>query len=145
MYVSRNQVSNFEECRRTLKNEFMNISTYKPRPKIVDVRTLPVDKEITYKELLRDLYISNLEDRKGREKTTYKQVLEEFEKWYSKFTVDQVHWLIERLILRTEQNLRTQDEGEEIRLKYFEENKIVVLQKIKIRKPVGRPRKLNIK
>lgn len=119
----------------------MNLSSYKPRPKIVDVRTLPVDKEITYKELLRDLYISNLEDRKGREKTTYREILEEFEKWYSKFTLDQVHWLIEKLILRAEQASTTEAEGERIRIEYFEELPIKTLQRLNLSNPPGRPKK----
>ena len=113
-------LSSFEESRRALKNIFMNITEWKKKPKIVDVRTNKGwDEEVTYKSLLQDLYLSYREDL--NDKREYQVQVDEFNEWYSKLEPGLDHFLVERLILRPGYATISQDEAEELRKKYFEE------------------------
>lgn len=109
--------SSFEEARRTLKNLFMNTTSWKERPRIVDIRTKPILEEVTYKELLQDLYISYLEDEKDR-RDYWKQV-EAFEEWYRELSPGLDHYLVERWILRDEYSQKTEVEARELVDTYF--------------------------
>ena len=117
-------LSAFEEARRCLKNLFMNVTEWKKKPKIVDVRTKDLDQEVTYKSLLQDLYLSYREDLD--DKREYQVQVDEFNKWYSSLEPGLDHFLVERLILRPGYATISQDEAEELRKKYFEEEPIVI-------------------
>ena len=123
--MRKSKITNFEESRRALKNIFMNITEWKKKPRIVDVRTNKGwDEEVTYKSLLQDLYFSYREDLNDRR--SYQEQLEEFNEWYSKLEPGLDHYLVERLILREGYATISQDEAEELRKKYFEEEPIVI-------------------
>ena len=111
-------ISAFEESRRALKNIFMNITEWKKKPRIVDVRTKDLDQEVTYKSLLQDLYFSYREDLDDRR--SYQEQLQEFNEWYSKLEPGLDHYLVERLILRPGYATLSEKEAEELRKKYFE-------------------------
>ena len=117
-------LSAFEESRRALKNIFMNITEWKKRPKIVDVRTKDLDQEVTYRSLLQDLYFSYREDLNDRR--SYQEQLQSFREWYSKLEPGLDHFLVERLILREGYANLSEKEAEELRKKYFEEEPIVI-------------------
>ena len=91
-------LSAFEESRRALKNIFMNITEWKKKPRIVDVRTKDLGEEVTYKSLLQDLYLSYREDLD--DKREYQVQVDEFNEWYSKLDPGLDHFLVQRLILR---------------------------------------------
>ena len=118
-------LSSFEECRRALKNIFMNITEWKKRPKIVDVRTKDLDQEVTYESLLRDLYLSHLEDN-PRDKRSYQEQLQEFNEWYSKLEPGLDHYLVQRLILRDGYSNLSEEEAKQLRDKYFQKKPIVI-------------------
>lgn len=111
-------LSAFEEARRCLKNLFMNVTEWKKKPRIVDVRTKDLDQEVTYKSLLQDLYLSHLEDD-PRDKRSYAEQLEEFQEWYKKLPPGTDKFLIERMILRPGYSCLSEKEAEELRDKYF--------------------------
>ena len=111
-------LSAFEESRRALKNIFMNITEWKKKPRIVDVRTKDLGEEVTYKSLLQDLYLSSLEDD-PKDRRTYQEQLEEFNEWYSKLDPGLDHYLVERLILRDGYSNLSEPEAEELRDRYF--------------------------
>ena len=111
-------LSSFEEARRCLKNLFMNITEWKKRPHIVDVRTKDLEEEVTYKALLQDLYLSSLEDD-PRDKRSYQEQLSEFQEWYSSLEPGLDHFLVQRLILRDGYSNLSEKEAEELRDKYF--------------------------
>ena len=96
----------------------MNITEWKKRPKIVDVRTKDLEEEVTYKALLQDLYLSHLEDN-PEDRRTYQEQLQEFNEWYSKLDPGLDHFLVERLILREGYSNLSEEEAEELRKKYF--------------------------
>ena len=96
----------------------MNITEWKKKPKIVDVRTKDLDQEVTYESLLRDLYLSHLEDN-PRDKRSYQEQLQECNEWYSKLEPGLDHYLVERMILREGYANLSEAEAEELRDKYF--------------------------
>ena len=119
-------LSSFEESRRALKNIFMNITEWKKRPKIVDTRTNKGwDEEVTYESLLKDLYLSHLEDD-PRDRRSYQEQLEEFQEWYSKLEPGLDHYLVQRLILREGYANLSEGEAEELRDRYFRKKPIVI-------------------
>ena len=118
-------LSAFEESRRALKNIFMNITEWKKKPRIVDVRTNKgLDEEVTYKSLLQDLYLSSLEDLNDQRE--YQDQVEEFQEWYSKLDPGLDHFLVERLILREGYANLSEKEAEELRDRYFRKKPIVI-------------------
>ena len=116
--MRKSKISSFEESRRALKNIFMNITEWKKKPRIVDVRTKDLDEEVTYKSLLQDLYLSHLEDD-PRDKRSYQEQLSEFQEWYSKLDPGLDHFLVQRLILRDGYSNLSEPEAEELRDRYF--------------------------
>lgn len=122
--MRKKELSAFEEARRCLKNLFMNVTEWKKRPKIVDVRTKDLDQEVTYKSLLQDLYLSYREDLD--DKREYQEQLQSFREWYSKLDPGVDHFLVERLILREGYANLSEKEAEELRQKYFEKKPIVI-------------------
>ena len=116
--MRKEKITNFEECRRALKNLFMNLSPQKSRPQIVEVRRKGLDEEVTYKSLLQDLYLSSLEDD-PRDKRSYQEQLSEFQEWYSKLDPGLDHFLVQRLILREGYSNLSEKEAEELRDRYF--------------------------
>ena len=117
--MRKSKISSFEESRRALKNIFMNITEWKKRPKIVDVRTTKdLDEEVTYKSLLQDLYLSHLEDN-PEDRRSYQEQLQEFQEWYSKLDPGLDHFLVQRLILREGYSNLSEGEAEELRDRYF--------------------------
>ena len=96
----------------------MNITEWKKRPKIVDVRTKDLDQEVTYKALLQDLYLSYREDLDDRRE--YQVQVDEFNEWYSSLEPGLDHFLVQRLILREGYANLSEPEAEELRQKYFE-------------------------
>lgn len=117
----RDTISSFEEARRTLKMVLVGANPHDPRglrrPKLVEVRTRSIKKEMSYEDVLRDLYISYLEDENDRR--DYWDQVEEFKKWYSKLSWEEIKWIIGRLVLNPEQALRTYPESLEILERYF--------------------------
>ena len=102
----------------------MNVTEWKKRPKIVDVRTKDLDQEVTYRSLLQDLYLSYREDLDDRRE--YQVQVDEFNEWYSKLPQDLDHYLVQRLILRPGYANLSEKEAEELRKKYFEEEPVVI-------------------
>ena len=117
-------LSSFEEARRCLKNLFMNVTEWKKRPKIVDVRTKDLDQEVSYKALLQDLYLSYREDLDDRR--SYQEQLQSFREWYSSLEPGLDHFLVQRLILREGYSNLSEKEAEELRKKYFEKKPIEI-------------------
>ena len=116
--MRKEKITNFEEARRCLKNLFCNTTSWKKRPRIVETRTKDLDEEVSYKELIQDLYLSSLEDD-PRDKRSYSEQLEEFQEWYSKLDPGTDKYLVERMILRPEYSSLSEDEAKELRKKYF--------------------------
>lgn len=122
--MRREKITNFEEARRCLKNLFMNISPQKSRPRIVDIRTKGLEEEVTYKALLQDLYLSYREDL--NDKRALSEQEEEFNEIYNSLEPGLDHYLVERLILREGYATTSQDEAEELRMKYFQKKPIEI-------------------
>ena len=116
--MRKEKITNFEEARRCLKNLFCNTTSWKKRPRIVETRTKDLDEEVSYRELVQDLYLSHLEDD-PRDKRSYAEQLEEFQEWYSKLDPGTDKYLVERMILRPEYSSLSEDEAKELRKKYF--------------------------
>ena len=102
----------------------MNVTEWKKRPKIVDVRTKDLDQEVSYKALLQDLYLSYREDLDDRRE--YQVQVDEFNEWYSKLDPGVDHYLVERLILREGYANLSEKEAEELRDKYFRKKPIEI-------------------
>ena len=96
----------------------MNISPQKDRPQIVEVRRKGLEEEVSYKELVQDLYLSHLEDD-PRDKRSYSEQLEEFQEWYKKLPPGTDKYLVERMILRPGYSCLSEEESKELRKKYF--------------------------
>ena len=116
--MRKEKITNFEEARRCLKNLFCNTTSWKKRPRSVETRTKDLDEEVSYKELIQDLYFSHLEDD-PRDKRSYAEQLQEFQEWYSKLESGVDHFLVERLILRPGYATLSEEESKELRNKYF--------------------------
>ena len=84
----------------------------------METRTKDLDEEVSYKELIQDLYFSHLEDD-PRDKRSYQEQLEEFREWYSKLEPGTDKYLVERMILRPEYSNLSEEESKELRNKYF--------------------------
>ena len=117
--MRKSPIDNFEECRRALKNLFMNLSPQKDRPQIVEVRRKGLEEEVTYKALIQDLYFSHLEDDPRERKRSYQEQLEEFQEWYKKLPPGTDKYLVERMILRPGYSCLSEPESKELRKKYF--------------------------
>ena len=116
--MRKSPIDNFEEARRCLKNLFTNISPQKDRPKIVQTRTRGLEEEVSYRELVQDLYLSHLEDD-PKDKRSYAEQLQEFQEWYSKLEPGTDKYLVERMILRPGYSCLSEEESKELRNKYF--------------------------
>ena len=117
--MRKSPIDNFEEARRCLKNLFTNISPQKSRPKIVQRRTKGLEEEVTYRELVQDLYFSHLEDDPRENKRSYQEQLEEFQEWYRKLPQGTDKYLVERMILRPGYSCLSEEESKQLRDKYF--------------------------
>ena len=115
--MRKSPIDNFEEARRCLKNLFTNISPQKDRPKIVQTRKKGLEEEVTYRELVQDLYLSHLEDL--NDKREYQEQLQEFQEWYKKLPPGTDKYLVERMILRPGYSCLSESESRELRDKYF--------------------------
>ena len=116
--MRKSPIDNFEECRRCLKNLFTNISPQKDRPQIVERRTKGLEEEVSFKELIQDLYFSHLEDD-PQDKRSYQEQLEEFQEWYKKLPPGTDKYLVERMIVRPGYSCLSEEESKELRKKYF--------------------------
>ena len=116
--MRKSPIDNFEEARRCLKNLFTNISPQKSRPKIVETRKKGLEEEVSYRELVQDLYFSHLEDD-PQDKRSYSEQLEEFREWYKKLPPGTDKFLVERMILRPGYSCLSEPEAKELRNKYF--------------------------
>ena len=116
--MRKSPIDNFEEARRCLKNLFTNISPQKDRPQIVERRTKGLEEEVSYAELVQDLYLSHLEDD-PRDRRSYQEQLEDFQEWYSKLEPGTDKYLVERMILRPEYSNLSEEESKRLRDKYF--------------------------
>lgn len=128
-FMRKEPIDNFEECRRCLKNLFTNISPQKDRPEIVQARTRGLEEEVSYKELVQDLYLSHLEDD-PRDRRSYQEQLEEFQEWYKKLPPGTDKYLVERMILRPGYSCLSEPEAKELRKKYFQ--KPIVIKVVKV-------------
>ena len=108
----------------------MNITEWKKKPRIVDVRTKDLGEEVTYKSLLQDLYLSYREDLDDRRE--YQVQVDEFNEWYSSLEPGLDHFLVERLILREGYANLTEGEAEELRDRYFQKQKPVKISVVKV-------------
>ena len=117
--MRKSPIDCFEEARRCLKNLFTNISPQKDRPQIVQTRTKGLEEEVTYKELIQDLYLSHLEDDPRERGRSYQEQLQEFNEWYSKLEPGTDKYLVERMILRPGYSCLSEEEAKELRKKYF--------------------------
>ena len=116
--MRKSPIDNFEEARRCLKNLFTNISPQKDRPSIVQTRTKGLEEEVSYRELVQDLYLSHLEDD-PKDKRSYQEQLSEFQEWYKKLPPGTDKYLVERMILRPGYSCLSEEESKELRNKYF--------------------------
>lgn len=128
--MRKEKITNFEEARRCLKNLFTNISPQKSRPKIVEVRRKGLEEEVTYRELIQDLYLSHLEDDPRENKRSYQEQLQEFQEWYSKLDPGTDKYLVERMILRPGYSCLSEPEAKELRDQYF--RKPIVIKVVKV-------------
>ena len=103
----------------------MNITEWKKRPRIVETRTKGLDEEVTYKALLS--YREDLDDRRE-----YQVQVDEFNEWYSSLEPGLDHFLVERLILREGYANLSEKEAEELRDKYFQKQKPIVIKVVKV-------------
>ena len=117
--MRKSPIDNFEEARRCLKNLFTNISPQKDRPRIVQTRTRGLEEEVSYRELVQDLYLSHLEDDPRENKRSYSEQLEEFREWYKKLPPGTDKYLVERMILRPGYSCLSEEESKELRNRYF--------------------------
>ena len=117
--MRKSPIDNFEEARRCLKNLFTNISPQKSRPKIVQTRTKGLEEEVSYKELVQDLYFSHLEDDPRENKRSYREQLQEFQEWYKKLPEGTDKFLVERMILRPGYSCLSEEESKQLRDTYF--------------------------
>lgn len=127
--MRREKITNFEEARRCLKNLFCNTTSWKKRPNIVETRTKGLEEEVSYKELIQDLYFSHLEDD-PKDKRSYAEQLQEFQEWYKKLPPGTDKYLVERMILRPGYSCLSEKESKELRKKYFE--KPIVIKVVKV-------------
>lgn len=90
----------FEEARRYERELFMNVTESKPRPKIVEVRRkgVSINREMSYKDILRDLYIGYLEDQ-GVNGIGYWNQVEIFDMWYEELGLEKAKELVKELVL----------------------------------------------
>lgn len=102
----------------------MNISPQKDRPQIVDVRTKGLEKEVTYKALLQDLYLSYREDLNDQRALSEQE--EEFNEIYNSLEPGLDHYLVERMILRPGYSCLSESESNQLRDKYFRKKPIVI-------------------
>ena len=116
--MRKSPIDNFEEARRCLKNLFTNISPQKDRPKIVQTRTRGLEEEVSYRELIQDLYLSHLEDD-PRDKRSYQEQLEDFQEWYRKLPPGTDKFLVEHMILRPGYSCLSEEESKQLRDTYF--------------------------
>ena len=84
----------------------------------METRTKDLDEEVSYKELIQDLYFSHLEDD-PRDKRSYQEQLQDFQEWYSKLKPGTDKFLVERMILRPGYATLSEEESKELRDKYF--------------------------
>ena len=117
--MRKSPIDNFEEARRCLKNLFTNISPQKDRPNIVQVRTKGLEEEVSYRELVQDLYFSHLEDDPRENKRSYAEQLQEFQEWYKKLPPGTDKYLVERMILRPGYSCLSESEANQLRDQYF--------------------------
>ena len=127
--MRKSPIDCFEEARRCLKNLFCNTTLSKDRPQIVEVRRKGLEEEVSYKELIQDLYFSHLEDD-PQDKRSYSEQLSEFQEWYSKLDPGLDHFLVQRLILREGYSNLSEKEAEELRDRYF--RKPIVIKVVKV-------------
>ena len=127
--MRKSPIGNFEEARRCLKNLFTNISPQKDRPTIVQTRTKGLEEEVTYRELIQDLYLSHLEDD-PRDKRSYAEQLQEFQEWYKKLPEGTDKYLVERMILRPGYSCLSEKESNQLRDQYF--RKPIVIKVVKV-------------
>ena len=117
--MRKSPIDNFEECRRCLKNLFTNLSPQKSRPNIVETRTKGLEEEVSYENLVQDLYLSHLEDDPRENKRSYQEQLEEFQEWYKKLPPGTDKFLVERMILRPGYSCLSEEESKQLRDAYF--------------------------
>lgn len=117
--MRKSPIDNFEEARRCLKNLFTNISPQKDRPSIVQTRTRGLEEEVSYRELIQDLYFSHLEDDPRENKRSYAEQLQEFQEWYKKLPPGTDKYLVERMILRPGYSCLSESESNQLRDQYF--------------------------
>lgn len=117
--MRKSPIDNFEEARRCLKNLFTNISPQKDRPTIVQTRTRGLEEEVSYRELVQDLYLSHLEDDPRENKRSYAEQLQEFQEWYKKLPPGTDKYLVERMILRPGYSCLSESESNQLRDQYF--------------------------
>ena len=129
--MRKSPIDNFEECRRCLKNLFTNISPQKDRPRIVQTRTKGLEEEVSYKELVQDLYLSHLEDD-PQDKRSYQEQLEEFREWYKKLPPGTDKYLVERMILRPGYSCISEEESKQLRDAYFRKQKPIEIKVVKV-------------
>ena len=127
--MRKSPIDNFEEARRCLKNLFTNISPQKSRPLIVQTRTKGLEEEVSYKELVQDLYFSHLEDDPRENKRSYQEQLAEFQEWYKKLPPGTDKYLVERMILRPGYSCLSEEESKQLRDRYF--RKPIVIKVVK--------------
>lgn len=84
----------------------------------METRTKDLDEEVSYKELIQDLYFSHLEDD-PQDKREYQEQLEDFQEWYSKLEPGTDKYLVERMILRPEYSNLSEEESKQLRDRYF--------------------------
>ena len=84
----------------------------------METRTKDLDEEVSYRELVQDLYLSHLEDD-PRDKRSYAEQLQEFQEWYSKLEPGTDKYLVERMILRPGYSCLSEEESKELRDRYF--------------------------
>lgn len=136
--------SSFEEARCTLRTLFTcpHPSFVEQRPQIVEVRTKKITKEITYKELLEDLYISALEDQEEKY-SSYSSQVKQFEDWYVTLKPGEDKEIIEELLFYEKGQFggRARKRAADLRDKYFFRVEKIPIEIIPTGKIRGRPKK----
>ena len=96
----------------------------------METRTKDLDEEVSYRELVQDLYLSHLEDDPRENKRSYAEQLSEFQEWYKKLPPGTDKYLVERMILRPGYSCLSESEAKELRDRYF--RKPIVIKVVKV-------------
>lgn len=126
-FLKDQNLTEFEKARSYYKNLFLTTIECRDKPVFTfEKRGKIKNGFICYRDVLKDLYISGLEDLKDNRDLWLQE--EEFGEWYDSQSRETIEYLIDKLILQEGCILNSRLEAEEIRDKYmFPDRRVEVL------------------